>query len=241
MKLVFIRHCEPDYEKDSLTEKGFREAALLAPRIKKMNADYFYVSPQGRAKATAKPAMELIGAQAIECDWLHEFRGRCVRPHDPDLAVCWDWRPEDMENEPLLFDCDRWFEIDALKGTNVKEQYDYVISSFDALLAEHGYVRDGRKYKVVKESHDTLVFFCHYALTCVFLSHLLNVSPYLLWTGTAMQASSVTMLASEERVQGKAYFRMLQYGDISHLYEAGEEPSFMVRFCECYSDDVRHD
>ena len=26
MRLLFIRHGEPDYEKDSLTEKGFREA-----------------------------------------------------------------------------------------------------------------------------------------------------------------------------------------------------------------------
>ena len=30
MRLLFIRHGEPDYEKDSLTEKGFREAGYLA-------------------------------------------------------------------------------------------------------------------------------------------------------------------------------------------------------------------
>ena len=32
MKLIFIRHGEPDYEADSLTEKGWREAELLAKR-----------------------------------------------------------------------------------------------------------------------------------------------------------------------------------------------------------------
>ena len=30
MRLLFIRHGDPDYEHDTLTEKGRREAALLA-------------------------------------------------------------------------------------------------------------------------------------------------------------------------------------------------------------------
>ena len=34
MNLIFIRHAEPDYTIDSLTEKGFKEAALLAERTK---------------------------------------------------------------------------------------------------------------------------------------------------------------------------------------------------------------
>ena len=29
MKIIFIRHGEPNYEIDSLTEKGWREACLL--------------------------------------------------------------------------------------------------------------------------------------------------------------------------------------------------------------------
>jgi len=33
MRIVFIRHGDPDYAKDSLTEKGKREAKLLAENI----------------------------------------------------------------------------------------------------------------------------------------------------------------------------------------------------------------
>ena len=29
MKLLLVRHAEPDYEHDSLTEKGWREAGFL--------------------------------------------------------------------------------------------------------------------------------------------------------------------------------------------------------------------
>ena len=32
MRLILIRHGDPDYVRDSLTEKGFREANLLAER-----------------------------------------------------------------------------------------------------------------------------------------------------------------------------------------------------------------
>ena len=56
MKLIFIRHGEPDYENDALTPVGAREAELLVPRVKKMDAKEYFVSPLGRAKATAKPS-----------------------------------------------------------------------------------------------------------------------------------------------------------------------------------------
>ena len=53
MRLLFIRHGEPDYEKDSLTEKGFREAEYLAEYLADVKIDACYVSPLGRAKDTA--------------------------------------------------------------------------------------------------------------------------------------------------------------------------------------------
>ena len=33
MRIIFVRHAEPDYANDTLTEKGWREAALLAERV----------------------------------------------------------------------------------------------------------------------------------------------------------------------------------------------------------------
>ena len=53
MKLIFIRHGDPDYERDSLTEKGWKEAALLAKRIAPMQVRDSFCSPLGRAKDTA--------------------------------------------------------------------------------------------------------------------------------------------------------------------------------------------
>ena len=39
MRILLIRHGEPDYSTDSLTEKGRREAELLAQRLSRENID----------------------------------------------------------------------------------------------------------------------------------------------------------------------------------------------------------
>lgn len=73
MRLLFIRHAEPDYATDSLTEKGRREAALLAKAAPSLRMDHCFVSPLGRAKITADYCMEAIGKTAQVMPWLEEF------------------------------------------------------------------------------------------------------------------------------------------------------------------------
>ena len=48
MRILIIRHGDPDYEKDSLTQKGWHEAELLADKMEKTDVTAFYVSPLGR-------------------------------------------------------------------------------------------------------------------------------------------------------------------------------------------------
>ena len=120
---------------------------------------------------------------------------------------------------------------------DVGPAYDEVCAGLDELLLKHGYRREGKLYRAERPNHDTLVMFCHFGVGCVLLSHLLNVSPMVLWHGLCAAPSSVTKVATEERRPGIASFRVMEYGDVSHLYRAGEEPSFMARFRECYTDE----
>ena len=62
----------------------------------------------------------------------------------------------------------------------------------------------------------------------------------VLWHNFVALPTSVTTLITEERQKGIATFRTQQFGDISHLYVADEEPAFAARFCECFEDDTRH-
>ncbi len=48
MKLLLIRHGDPDYTLHSLTEKGHREAQLLAEKMKNVPVEGFLCIPAGR-------------------------------------------------------------------------------------------------------------------------------------------------------------------------------------------------
>jgi len=243
MKLVIIRHGDPDYVHDSLTEQGFIEAELLSEKVKKMNVAAFYCSPLGRAKATAKPCLEKMRRDAEILDWLREFPPQISgKEGDTEKSCAWDWLPSAWCAEPDFFDKDKWMNVPIFAEAGVPEAYKYVCDGLDKLLAKHGYVREGSFYRAEKPNEDTVVLFCHFGLECVLLSHILNVSPMILWHGTCAAPTSVTTLVTEERREGISYFRMGSFGDTSHLYIKGVEPSFAARFCETYYRmDQRHD
>ena len=121
------------------------------------------------------------------------------------------------------------------------ERAELIVRRFDALLQAHGYRRSGLCYAAERPNTETLAFFCHFGLSCVLLSHLMNCSPMVLWQGLCMAPSSVTTVYTEERRPGIAAFRTAAVGDISHLYARQVPPSFAARFCECYGDGTRID
>lgn len=243
MKILIVRHGDPDYEHDSLTPKGWKEAEYLSERLSGMDISTCYVSPLGRAKDTASLTLERIGQTATECEWLREFDAPIDRPDVTDRKmITWDWLPQDWTEEAVFYDHEQWAQHPVLARDDVRAQYQWVTGHFDRLLAQHGYVREGHHYHVEQSNRDTLVFFCHFGLECVLLSHLLNISPMVLWHQMCAAPSSVTTLVTEERREGIALFRMTGFGDISHLCKHGEPPSFQARFCETFdSTDERHD
>lgn len=242
MRLLIVRHGDPDYSIDSLTEVGWEEARILADRLSKMNVKAFYTSPLGRAKDTAKPTLEIMGREATVLDWLREFPPLVIKDGETEAGCCWDWLPEIWTAKEDFYHRERWFDVPCFARCGVREKYKEVTGGLDALLASHGYERAGGYYRAKKPNEDTVVLFCHFGLECVLLSHLLGVSPMTLWHGTCAAPTSVTTIYTEERREGKAYFRMQSFGDISHLYAVGREPSFAARFCEKYDNiDQRHD
>lgn len=244
MKLLIIRHGDPDYSIDSLTEKGWREAELLSERISKLDVKDFYVSPLGRAKDTAKATLEKMGRTAETCEWLREFYYCQVKlPYTPEghTAIPWDFLPSFYTKIDQLYHPDEFMHADFMEEGKMPELYKAVADGLDELLIKHGYKRNGRYYDAITPNNDTIVLYCHFGVECVLLSHLLSISPVALWQGFCAAPSSVTTLITEEREEGIAIFRCSSFGDISHLYAGNEEPAFAARFCEMYSNfDERH-
>ncbi|MBR7142400.1 MAG: histidine phosphatase family protein [Clostridia bacterium] len=241
MRILIVRHGDPDYSVDSLTPQGRIEAELLSRKLCKMDITAFYTSPLGRARHTAEYTLEKMNRTAKVCEWLKEFPPIIDRP-DRKGSISWDWYPQDWTKEDCFYSLEDWGKHPVMQAGKVQEEYERVGAELDKLLAEHGYVRQGRLYRAERANEDTLVFFCHFGLECVLLSHLLGISPMLLWHGFCAAPTSVTTLVTEERQKGFAYFRTSSFGDISHLYAEGKEPSFAARFCETYDNfEQRHD
>ena len=234
MRLVIVRHGEPDYSIDSLTPRGWKEAEILSERISRLDVKDFYCSPLGRARDTAKATLAKMGRQATTLEWLREFAPRMQKPWQEGPWVLWDWLPSDWTKEPRFYDADQWMHVPVFAQAGAPEEYAWVSKSLDDLLAGYGYVRDGLYYLAEKPNEDTIVLFCHFGLECVLLGHLLHVSPMILWHGFCAAPTSVTTVVTEERREGIAAWRVSAFGDTSHLYAAGMEPSTAARFAETY-------
>ncbi|MBR0463916.1 MAG: histidine phosphatase family protein [Clostridia bacterium] len=234
MKILLIRHGEPDYSIDSLTEKGWREADILAKRLIKLPIDDFYVSPLGRAKDTARATLKLFGKEAETLDWLQEFRGYVINPKTGQRSHAWDFMPQYWTRCPEFYDMQAWRENGVIATGNSGVIYDETVTGLDGLLARYGYKREGCIYKTERNDDRTIALFCHFGITTIMLSHLLRIPPHLLLHGFICAPSSVTTLQTEERLPGEVWFRCIQMGDTSHLYEAGEPVSHYGRFEEVY-------
>ncbi len=242
MKLLIIRHADPDYSIDSLTEKGWREAELLSDRVASLDIDKIYVSPLGRARDTASLSLLKMKKEAEVLTWLREFQAPITDKKTGEQRIPWDWLPGEWTENELFYNKDLWSTASVMKHGRVGEEAAYVYQGLDTVLESHGYQRKGNLYHVLRPNNDTLVFFCHFGVECVMLGHLLGISPMVLWHGMCAAPSSVTTIVTEERREGTAYFRMTSFADISHLYKGNEKPSFAARFCECFkNEEERHD
>ena len=236
MRIVIIRHAEPDYPHNCLTKKGLREAELLADRLVKEPAEAYYTSSMGRAMLTAEPTLQRLGRTAKVYDWMREF-GIPIRWEDGRTqGYPWDLLPAEWKADKAFFERENWHTTKLMQSGNLEAAYRKVTGALDELIAMHGYERDGEHYRAVRPNTDTIVLFCHFGVECVFLAHLLGMSPTVLWHGTCSAPTGVTTVVTEEREEGIASFRMLTFGDVSHLTSVGEPPSFAARFCEMYSD-----
>lgn len=245
MRLLIIRHGDPDYANDTLTEKGRKEAALLAEKLKKEKIDYIYTSPLGRARDTGRYAANALNMknQVVIEPLFKEFHcdRSIVFPDGRERHSIWDLLPEYWTAQEDFYDVRKWKEHPALQAGEVVAYYDSVCNRLDEILEKHGYQREGKFYRAEKPNTDTVAIFCHFGVEMILLSHLCNISPFPLLHHFVALPTSVTTLYTEERREGIATFRCCGFGDISHLYAADEEPSFSARFCEVFHSEDRHD
>lgn len=230
MKLLIIRHGAPNYELDTLTEKGWQEAEILAGRIAAMDVKSIYVSSMGRAQDTASVTLKKTGLSACTYDWLREFDVMIKDMTTGNPCLVWELQPGDWTAVPEFYDKDKWCDVPVMKESGAKERWEKICMGLDTMLEAHGYKREQNFYRAVKPNDDTIALFCHYGVGCAMLAHLLGISPVQIWYGFSMETTAVTTVRIQEKQGDIAVAHVTEFGDISHLrvHDAGWQASGMA-------------
>ena len=150
MRILFIRHAEPDYTVDSLTPKGWTEAELLSQRLVRVPIRDFYVSPLGRAKDTASLTLKKLNRTAETLPWLQEFRGTVPDPETGEKRwIAWDLKPRIWSGYPGIMDFRSWIDAPVFDHTNVREIWKETTDGVDELLGRYGFRKDGPVWLVL--------------------------------------------------------------------------------------------
>lgn len=218
MRLLFIRHGEPNYELDCLTENGVKQAQLLKARLDSTeNISAVYLSPMGRAQQTGMIYLKGKILPAKTCSWLREFDVKVPDPNYPEPVPVWDLYPKFWTEAPENFDRKLFAEQPGIKNSELPSRYLAACQGIDDVLYHNGLARRGNMYVKMDNCDKTIAFFCHFGITCVMIAHLLGVSPILTLQGLSAEPTAIATLCTDDRFGDKVNFRMHGFGDISHL------------------------
>lgn len=244
MRIIFVRHGNPDYQNDTLTKKGWKEAEALAQRIKKWHVTDFYCSPLGRAQDTASCTLKAMNRTAITKEWMKEFYYPVIHPHTNEPHCPWDFSAGYWTNEPLYFDKDNWMNAPLMKtNPDIALEYNKLCAGMDDLLEKYGYLKEGNMYRLTSGKKNfmqhtypavndvdkaepstdepTIVIFCHLGAMFAMMSHIMNIPFPVLTHHFFVAPTSVTIVNSEERWEDEVTFRVQVLGDTTHLHDEG--------------------
>lgn len=211
MILYIIRHADPDYENNTITEFGWEEAHALADWLKDVKIDKIYTSPLGRAIDTAKPTCEIKGMTSEILPWTEEnidyMEAHRLTP-ESELSYSYSVQKGIYDFKDFL-DTDRMKTVENMQKCS------------DEFFESLGYRREGGLYKILRHNDESVAVFCHGGFGVAWIAHLLGTAPGLMYPNIMLNTSSVTTF--EFRNLDKEYMRpaLRRLGEITHIYKAG--------------------
>ena len=181
MRIVFVRHGEPDYAHDCLTETGKVQAVLAARRLKSEGIEEIWSSPLGRASETARAASEVLGLPVRTLVFMREVHWGST-DGAPLFAEGHPWDiADEMARQGIDLNRPDWRDTPYFRTNRVLECVDTVEKGIDEWLAGFGYLREGAGYRHTREEteHRTVALFSHGGSSCAAIGHILNLPfPY---------------------------------------------------------------
>lgn len=211
MIIYIIRHADPDYLNDTITEFGWKQANALAKWLKEERIDKIYTSPMGRAIDTASPTCKVKGMKSEILPWAAEhddYMTSHLLKHGDKCSYCFSL-------EKGIYD---YKDFQDSKRMQTVEK---MLKSADDFLALHGYVREGAFYKVTKENDERIAIFCHGGFGSTWISHLIGLPAGLSFGTISLSTSSVTEIYFPVAENNYIRPHLNRLGEIHHMRRAG--------------------
>ena len=220
MRIILIRHGEPDYEKDCLTAVGHEQATIAAQRLLKEGIEEIYSSPLGRARQTAEYFSKASGIKNIQIlDFMQEIRfGREGELYDKK------WNPwlgvDALVKSGKDLQTPDWREYPVFKDTFSTIDADKIAVEADKWLLSLGYEREGLFYRCKRndDNEKTIAIFCHGGSSTAFMAHVLNQTfPYMCAVLLRYPFTTISILKFD-RTPGKLTLPVIELlNDNGHL------------------------
>ena len=223
MLLYIIRHGDPNYKDDCLTDFGKIQAEAVAKRMRDSKIDVIYSSPMGRAIETAEPTCRLMGLPYTIEEWTHEVQGERMTtyPDGEKKSITLLQNTLHRENGQIDIPFERMFENKALSESQMETAFNYIKDSGNEFLERLGYKEENGIYKILRPNEDRVALFCHAVFTRTWLSHLLHIPLHIMWSSFAPTHTGVTILEFKNNENGYTAPKCLCFSDMSHLYANG--------------------
>ena len=220
MLLYIVRHGDPIYETDTLTERGKLQAEAVGKRMFDAKIDKIFSSPMGRAKETADPACRLLGLEKIIEPWAHEIGDERLTPF-PDgklKSVSFVQNTYYRENGNINLPYERSYECQGINQSRMKDAVERIEKCGNEFLERLGYKEENGIYKILRNNEEKVALFCHAAFGRAWISTLLHIPLHIMWSSFAYTHTGVTVIEFANNENGITAPRCLCYSDISHLY-----------------------
>lgn len=227
MLFYYVRHGDPIYSPDSLTELGHRQAEALSKRFAVLGLDKIYASSSNRAIQTAAPTCQALDKQAEILDWCNEsYAWKELTLVSAEGKRCWTFQDRktcELFSKPSVRALgDRWYDHPELKEYNFGVGVARILDKSDEFFASLGYIHDRENncYIAEEPSRDRVALFAHQGFGLAFLSCLLDIPFPDFVTRFDIQHTGVTVIKFSEQ-KGICIPKVLQLSNDSHLYKEG--------------------
>ena len=214
MRIIFVRHGEPDYEKDCLTPTGKLQAEAAARRLAREGIGEIYTSPMGRASETAACTAELLNLPVRTLDFMHEISWG--GPGIPYEGHPWTVSDRMISSDNFDFYHQDWRHHPLFEKNTAVRYLDGISLRFDELLRGQGYRHEGTRYFCETDRQKTIAVFSHGGSGACVLAHLLALPFPYVCTVMPYEFTSIIILEFPVRKGEYVHPRIELFNDTAH-------------------------